>query len=167
MTLNLISIVITVQVVCWIFRQKWTCRQIGWICQLEVILTYDDHYFFLVSHNLYWWQQMELLWTPKLPTMHWGRMLAVNILTPSLRPPWSNSPWWPDTKEKSGEIFAPNQVINRKKSRSEQQTALVTTVQPWLAQNSRMMHWKRLCSTWINTPNKVNVMSYKWITKHS
>ena len=34
--------------VCWFFRQKWTRRQVGWICQLEVVLTSDNHYFFLL-----------------------------------------------------------------------------------------------------------------------
>ena len=110
--------------------------------------------FFLVSHNLWLWQQMVLLWTPKLPAIHCGRIFGINILIPSFSSPWSCSPWWPDTKEKSGKIFAPDQVINRKKNRSEQQKALVTTDQTWLAPNSGITHWRRCCSAWINMLNK-------------
>ena len=109
--------------------------------------------FFLVSHSLSLWQQMVLLWTPKLPAMHCCRMLAINILMPSFSSPWLCSPRCPDTKEKSGEILPPDQAINSKNSWLKQQTELVTTDQPWLTPNSGITHWKRCRSAWINTPN--------------
>ena len=98
-----------------------------------------------VSHNLWMRKQMVLLWTH-----YCGRTLAINILMPSLSSLWSGSPWWPDTKEISGKIFTPDQVINRKKSRSEQQTVLVTTDQPRIAPNSAGTNWKRGYSAWIS-----------------
>ena len=108
--------------------------------------------FFLVTHNLCLWQQMVFLWTPKLPAIHCDGMLAINIQMTSLSSPWSCSPWWPHTKEKPGKMFAPHQVINRKKSQSEKQTTMVTTDQPCLAPKLQITHWKRCCSAWINTP---------------
>ena len=104
---------------------------------------------------------MVLLWSPKFPAIHCRRMLTINIniLMPSLSSPWPCSPWWPDTKEKSSKMFTPDQDINRKKSRSQQQTLLVTTNQPRLAP---IVLKKKLFRLNKQT-NHVTDMSNKWI----
>ena len=109
-------------------------------------------FFFFVSLILCLWQQMLLLWSPKLLAIHCGRMLGMNILIPPLGYPWLCCPWWPAPKEKSGKIFALDQVINRKKRQSEKQTTMVTTDQPCLTPKLQITHWKICRSAWINTP---------------
>ena len=123
--------------------------------------------FFLVSHSLSLWQQMVLLWTPKLPAIHCCRMLATNILMPSFSSPWSCSPWCPDTKEKSGKTFPPRPGYQQKKW-------------PVRSANSNGCNWPTMSGTELrdnalkkmlfrlnNHTKQVNDMSYKWITKHN
>ena len=73
------------------FWQKGTCRWVGWICQLEVILTSDNHYFFsfhIICAFDNKWHSCENYYC----LQNTGWMSALNILTPSLIPPWSCSP---------------------------------------------------------------------------
>ena len=123
--------------------------------------------FFLISHYLCLWQQIVLLWIPKLPAIHWCWMLAINILMPSFSSPWSYSPCWSDKKEKPGKIFAPDQVINRKKE-PVRTTNSTGHNQPTMVNTKLTDNALKTVSFRLNKHTKqVNDMSNTWITKHS
>ena len=145
------------------FLAKMTRRQVGWICRLDVVLISDNLFFFFVAHNLSLWQQMVLLWTPKLPAIHCVRMSAIKILMPSACPPYSWSPCWFNTNEKYGKFSAPDQVISRRTTQLEQQTALVGRLRPTMVGSK--FRDDALKKTLFHT-EQVHKMSNKLITRH-
>ena len=108
------------------FWQKWTRRWVAGSVGCRSFLI------FLISH-------MVLLWTLTLLAKRCGRMLPLNMLTPSLSPPNHTAPG----ALKNTIKLLPRTGLSREKKRwSKEQTALVTINHPRLASNSGIM-WRK------------------------
>ena len=118
--------------------------------------------FFLISHNLCLWQQMVLLWTAKLPAIHYGGVLGMNIL---IRPDHATPSDLTQKKKRQNFCSGPGYQLEKEPVRTTSSTGHNRRIKA----NTRLRNnaLKKTLFRLNKHKKQVMEMSNKWVTKHS